>query len=264
MAYSTGQAANYAALKTALINACTGDGWTLTGDVLSKGTMFFKCTVEANKDYYTDIPWPVTYHAFTFTNEVYFVISYGDEYQWLTFGQSQQPGLTGSGNYYSGSLAADITSRGYTVGVYGIVYLYGCPAPFVGAYGSYEWARNGYLDSGIDGEDWYLGQGLTGRGRSMGYNVRLLQTQPNNYNMESVLLPVKVFKTRSDSLYSQTFQAENSRYLRNDNYSDETIVTIGLDQWMTFPFYKRNTSARNGGTVGDSGTFGWAIKYEGP
>lgn len=40
MAYSTGTASTFAALLTALQNACTANGWTLSGDVLHKGTCY--------------------------------------------------------------------------------------------------------------------------------------------------------------------------------------------------------------------------------
>ena len=42
MAYVTGAAASFADLKTAIQNAATANGWTLTSDVLSKDGCFFK------------------------------------------------------------------------------------------------------------------------------------------------------------------------------------------------------------------------------
>lgn len=42
MDYITGSASNLAALVTALQNACTSNGWTLTGDILSKGPCYIQ------------------------------------------------------------------------------------------------------------------------------------------------------------------------------------------------------------------------------
>ena len=48
MAYVSGTANDLAALRTAIINACTANGWTLSGSVLSKGSLYLSIAVNGN------------------------------------------------------------------------------------------------------------------------------------------------------------------------------------------------------------------------
>jgi hypothetical protein len=302
MAYTTGSAVSFSALHTALKDACVASGWAWDAgeEVLSKGTMFVKLSVtttpysggltalgrtslttgngpnlvQIGAMLGVPLTFPVTYHCFTFTNEIFFIISYGAEYQYLTFGQSTQPGLAGTGCYYSGSLSASIqTIVGREPGVYllgGGSYYTTINYPAFGwsTFFSSEQPKNTFIHSDLDGDGWRLDNGLIGEfyeddavGRYYAYD--LLKTQPNTYNMESVLIPYRLIKVRPNNLFSQVMEAENCRHIRTDYYPDESILTIGLDKWMVFPHFKRNLAARDGG-AGHSGTLGWAIKYEGP
>ena len=121
------------------------------------------------------------------------------------------------------------------------------------------------MDTGLDSDDQYYPWLPSYDPVTPGikYMSELITTQPNAFNNEGVLLPIKVIKTRASSKYSQVLQLENARNIRIDNYTPQEIIALGTDEWMVFPWYKKNVSARNGGgDVTHTGTFGWAIKYE--
>lgn len=89
--------------------------------------------------------------------------------------------------------------------------------------------------------------------------------QPNSWNSEATLLPIRAWKARPSSKISMTADLEFARHIRIDNLSPGDILTIGSDQWKVFPWYRKDVSAHNGGYfVNHTGTFGWAIRYEGP
>lgn len=130
MAYVTGAAASFADLKTAIQNAATANGWTLTSDVLSKDGCFFKLTsATAYLEIYGgtgqsgstltgassqgariinfashNITFPITYEIFINNSpaEVVCIVNYNsDYYQHILFGKSDVPGIGGTGAYFS-------------------------------------------------------------------------------------------------------------------------------------------------------------------
>jgi hypothetical protein len=285
MAYTTGSATSFAAMLTALTDACVADGWTWDSgnEVIWKGAIFAKLSVvsgtyggglsvlgrtsttagdgpnyaQIGPALQTALIFPITYHIFTFANEIMMVISSGDQYQWLTFGQSQQPGLPGSGNFYGASLAVSVDIDLWITSSQG----YATQALFWNTSLAIFETRNCYIDSDLDGGGWSLTTNPVG----IKYATELIDSQPNSYNNESVLIPIKGFLPRASDKFSQTLEVENARHMRIDNYQNEDIITLGLDKWMVFPWFVKNTAVRNGGDdVLHTGTFGWAIRYEGP
>lgn len=140
MAYVTGSATSMADLLTALQTACTGNGWTLSGNVLSKGTCYASVTVsgsvmsifggtgidgsnaltggyayDAQMRYLAGqaITWPATYEIFIASDpdEVYVVLQHNvTRYLWLGWGQSPAAGIPGTGNWYAASAGHDSSS----------------------------------------------------------------------------------------------------------------------------------------------------------
>lgn len=304
MAYSTGSAADYTAVRTAIINACVADGWTWdsVNEYLSKGTIFTRVYLTSNVNgaflaiqgargvddtlsttvgmgNFNSVPtlaFPVTYHVFTFPNEIYCVVGSGDEYRWLSFGQSQQPGLTGSGNFVSASSRVSpgqvqMATYNRSSSMTNLV----APGLFWAQKASSE-AQTYQVDNDLDplttGAPW----GLYYTGNTAGsyydeywtigtdFCVGLLDSQPNNYNMETVLIPIRGYKSRPDYKTSQVIELENARHIRNDHYQNEEIITLGTDKWMTFPYYKKDPTNRDATSNDSSGTYGMAIRYEGP
>ena len=151
MAYITGSAASFADLQTAIQNACTANGWTLSSGILSKNGCFFQL-VAGTSDGYAQlqlfggtgqsgttltgqppsnygakicsnngnvIAFPINYeiHLFTNPDEVYCVINYNsDFYQQLSFGKSDVPGIGGTGAWFSGAKRSDQTLTDATQG----------------------------------------------------------------------------------------------------------------------------------------------------
>ena len=313
MAYYTGSAANVAAVLTALTNACVAEGWTWSDNILSKadpgiyvrldattvvGTLAIPpfrlwarnvstaespSYVSMQQIYSEAITYPVTYHCFVFTNEVYFIINWPDKYLWCAFGQSQQPGLGGSGNWVAASVGAASYSSRYGTWEYPTQ---GCMCQSSGYEGTNtdslaapQFAWNGgtvlggspdmranfFMDVSLDSGDTYHPWMYVIRSTSPGikFMTELLDTQPNAFNNEGILLPIKVIKERASSKYSQVLQLENARHIRIDNYTPQEIIALGTDEWMVFPWYKKNASVPDGGyKINHTGTFGWAIKYE--
>lgn len=87
---------------------------------------------------------------------------------------------------------------------------------------------------------------------------------PNLYNEATILLPIKPLARRASGGLTIIANLKNARYLRNDNLAPGEIITLGADQWKTYPFFRKDVTLRNsGGDYPHSGTFGYAIKYTG-
>ena len=314
MAYITGSAASFADLQTAIQNACTANGWTLSSGILSKNGCFFQL-VAGTSDGYAQlqlfggtgrsgttltgqppsnygakicsnngnvIAFPINYeiHLFTNPDEVYCVINYNsDFYQQLSFGKSDVPGIGGTGAWFSGAKRSDQTLTDATQGnkvflsvswpesVGTITYDgYGCGLFFDGS-GDYFCS---FVHTGLDATPWRRDtswEALTGY-RSAGMQVsNLLMQLPNLYNSANVLLPIKPVALRSSGGVTIIANPKNARYLRIDNVVPGEIITFGAEKWKCYPFYRKDSTVRNG--VGwdtgatHSGTFGYAIRYTG-
>lgn len=140
MAYVSGTASDLTDLRGKIIAACTANGWTLTGAVLSKGTNYLTLTVSGTQLMLLGgtgesggaltgaapsagrvgtltagiqaLTFPLSYEVFLFsaTSEVFVVLNYsGSYYQWLAWGKSQIT-LPGTGMWFSGSIDARTTT----------------------------------------------------------------------------------------------------------------------------------------------------------
>jgi hypothetical protein len=298
MAYVTGSAADMTALMTALRSACTANGWTLSGEVLHRSNVYMRTQVVSGyltllggtgidggnnltgaasavvrvgrpSSGTTDITWPVTYHIFigTSPDEVYLVINYNvDLFQFLAFGQSSITGLLGTGTWFTGSLSATnwsaaawISIQAATGGSSSATSM----APWWGT-SSFAAAMAQFIHHGLDSATW----NPTGSAPPSACQAIAAMTgaQPSAWNSEAVLLPIQVWLARSSgNKISLVADLAYARYLRVDNYNPGDIIMIGSDAWMVFPFFKKDTVTRNGGSaVNHTGTFGWAIRYDGP
>ncbi|SEI99838.1 hypothetical protein SAMN04244572_02392 [Azotobacter beijerinckii] len=292
MAYYTGTANDLTALRQALIDACGLEGWSWNGtsEVLSKGSMFLRLQIVSG--YLTllgrtsatagDAPgvvrigqigsrplvFPLAYEIFVFAGEVYLIVNYSvDYYQWCAFGQSTVQGLPGTGLWLGASLGSAAASNGIDLyaqsGGSGAPTV--APALFWAADNQNTANRGCWVHSDLDAQGWWLTQTLGGFPVGIRAAAPLIGLLPNAWNSEAVLLPIRAFKVRPSSKVSLTADLANARYTRVDNYAPGEIVTLGPDRWKVFPWYRKNTASRNGGSnIDHSGTFGWAIRYEGP
>ncbi|MBB3103803.1 hypothetical protein FHR87_002200 [Azomonas macrocytogenes] len=283
------------ALRQALIDACVTEGWAWNAgsEVLSKDAMFLRLQIVSG--YLTllgrtsatagDMPnvvrigqlgtqplvWPLSYEIFVFNGEVYLVANYNvDFYQWCAFGLSTVDGLPGSGMWVGATVGSGVNPTG------GPIYIMGGAGGDPGdnsTSGALFWAtvtgsgggRNGFVHSDLDAQGWWLGQYLTDYPVGIAPIVPLIGLLPNAWNSEAVLLPIRSYKKRPELKVSLITDLEHARYTRVDNYEPSEIITIGSDRWKVYPWYRKNTTTRNGGSgIAHTGTFGWAIRYEGP
>lgn len=299
MAYVTGTAADLAGLRTGIINACTANGWTLSGTILSKSGVYVTLTVNGNfidlhsgtgesGGALTGTPganrnarigtltsgmapfvWPVTYEVFigTSPDEVYAVITYsGVYYQWLAWGKSSVATL-GTGGWYSGSLDNLTSIAGVNI--------------LLGANPGISFGGRGYSSSsacpGIfhataigpaRGES--VNHGLTGS--SNGWDIStdlgaakfrapLDYIMPSAWSSETVFLPIQAFSTAyGSSKVAMVLDLAHARACRIDNITPGTIITLGADEWKVFPWYSKSTTQ----STSNSGVIGWAVRYDGP
>lgn len=311
MAYYSGTASSLSNLLTALRTHAQADGWTLTGDVLSKAGVYFRVylgtynigcigcednalsnpspsDVMIGRMYALapnptrEITFPCNYELFGFAQELYLVVNYDtDSYQWMAFGKSTVPGLPGQGGWCGAT-----TGGNWVSGYQGPVYMVGNPgqnivsAPltdFAGCvlfgttgthYSSGNYASsNSWCNSNLDGHGWLPSSGGHGGIGFSGLETiqELLWQQPSAWNTEAALLPVRAWKLRPSWKNSLVAELEHARHIRIDNLAPGDVLTLGADRWKVFPWYRKNSAERNGGyQINHTGTFGWAIRYEGP
>lgn len=296
MAYYSGVAENWGELRQALLDACTAEGWTWhsTEEVLEKTGLFLRVP-PPGVDYWGvtgrtsltagDMPnsigigniyrtgtggferpvtFPAPYEVFAFDQEVFFVVNYDvDFYQWLAFGKSTVSGMPGTGMWVSGTRAATAYTDGVTIQVDGSSSG-NSTAMFYNTNGN-TYSRTGWVHSDLDGQGWWTTQTLGGSPPGIRPLRPLLEILPNTWDNEAVLLPIRAYKVRPSNRNSLVADIENARHTRVDYYEPGQVIQIGHERWKVLPWFRKNASSRNGGTWTDhTGTFGWAIRYEGP
>ncbi len=298
MAYYSGSASSMADVRSALVAACTSEGWAWnsSAEVLSAGSLFVKIqvvggyltllgrtsasagdapnVVRMGMLNATPVTWPVVYDIFVFENEVFMVINYSvDYYQFCGFGKSTVLGLPGTGMWVMASMAHVVTADGVRIspsgGGGGAVKGGATPAPFWSTAIAFNDVQRGHknywVHSDLDGQGWWLAQSRDEATVGVSAAAPLVALLPSRWNSEAVLLPIRCWKHRPSQKISLTVDMLHARWTRIDNYSPGQIVSLGSDRWKVFPCYRKNTNARDGGVgIDHSGTFGWAIRYEGP
>ncbi|MBL4838373.1 MAG: hypothetical protein JKY34_12435 [Kordiimonadaceae bacterium] len=224
----------------------------------------------------TSWAWPVAYnlHILTDPDEIYFFIRpVTNDYQFAAFAQSNVAGLPGTGNWVTATYA-DLGRKGSLNGISSIgggtsdVGSWDAPwAPFWGG-GIIASEHNTVLHDGLDDDGWTAGSGFSTVMSSLNAAqtiAPLLDRSPSNWNGEAVLLPIQPFLLRPSNKVSMVGDLAHARFLRIDNYAPEEIIDLNPDFWMVYPFRSKNTTERDGGGgITHTGTFGWAIRYDGP
>lgn len=237
--------------------------------------------------------WPATYYLFTFTNpaELFCIVKYGAErHTWLGFGELQKAYNYTGGSYYSAMYRPSATLERFYMafntapsslsGTNQLTFGGGGPQALAGCFlwGGYGDIANtfvtyntttGFLRCRYNGAAW---PDATLNPCASELSSLLLQAQPNRWNSQSVLLPIRAtIWAKASNAYVDFGAVPYARYMRVDNYLSGDILTLGTDRWMTFPFHRKDTADRNstaattdGWTRDHTGTYGWAIKYDGP
>lgn len=224
-----------------------------------------------------DIPnFPANYHIFIFATEVYFLAKFElNKFLYLAFGKSSVQ-LHESGLWISATACLDIhyNTGGIVINPYGGGSNYSPLSAVAPFWSTADYTYYGLLNSnsiilhGLDGMSWSYGGSWAYRSALTTFVSQaqpLINRQPSNWFTNAILLPFHVFMNRLGDKKSLVCDFQHSRFLRIDHYDPEQIITLGSDRWMIFPFYKKNITTRNGGTgIDHTGTFGWAIRYDGP
>lgn len=288
MAYVTGSSNSLADLLAAIQSACTTNGWTLSGNVLHKGACYTELVVSSgmitirggtgidggnaltgasNAGYgylgwsstagpygvTLAFTWPVTYfvHLNTSPDEVYVIVRHdGAGYQSLAFGLSNMPGLVGSGGWYAGGYYQADARFGY-----GNSPITPQGEGLVGSASASLFCNNNAVhgvNHSLDATTWVDAAAWRDWG-SVAFR------QPNQWNAESLLMPIRVYAARPSGFVSPVLECAHARYVNIANMADEQVITIGTDKWKVYPWFLRSTTASNG-----SWYCGHAFRYDGP
>lgn len=311
MAYVSGNAADVAALTSAIISACTSNGWTATAaDVVSKGDAFIKLTSDAPndrvvcraglgyatgaltdpmpQDSYLDHPlsseawaWPLAYEIHLHGSEVYVVTNWDtDKYSFLAFGQSKITGMTGKGVWVCGTGDVSVENggdfywidggvlNGYNAGavndnartgLFMLATAISWPTPGARSLGTY--IHHGFTGwNGVSNDSLVI---TTDACRQL----TMLDNPSVNPTGQTTLVPIQPVIDRGSSKVSMVADLLYARYVRLDTLNPGDVVTFGGDKWKVYPVYKRSSAVRSpvGNTqLKHSGTYGYAIRYDGP
>lgn len=302
MAYVTGSASSFTDLLTGIRSACTANGWTLAGNVLSKGTNFLRTQVVGTTIEFLggtgidgsnnltgagpsvvritsgvagiSITFPVTYevHLNAAPDEVYVVVNYNiNDYQWAAWGQSDVAGVGGTGMWYAAACVANNVINqwiggpaGASVGsqqlMYGLFYN--------DVSGQQVNGQNSFIHNGVDVTGWSPPDNVTPTPWSWSALRPLYAILPSQWNDETVLLPMPVYKPRSTgNKVSLLADLRHIRVCRIDFHDPGDIVALGPDSWKVYPWYRKSIVNRDGNTgspLTHSGTMGFAVRYTGP
>jgi len=231
------------------------------------------------------LTWPMEYsiHIFNDPVEVFLVAKFSvDHYCWAAFGISDVPGVPGTGMWLSANARAG--RGGYSVpgGVSigddwgGGSYVSGdvdvasssCALFWNTQPGAHPQTHSDTVHVNLDGIVWAgvpLPASEIGEVRAVRAAVPHIARSPSPWNQDAPLIPITCYMTRASSKASLVVDVRNARYIRVDNYVPGDILSLGSERWRVYPWFKKNSEARSGGNgIAHSGTYGWAIRYDGP
>lgn len=233
------------------------------------------------------VVFPCLYNIHIFDSEVYLIIEYGiKRFYWLAFGISSLP-LPGTGLWLAATWPIRYGHSSYPTGfgIYGLqshlTYNFSPRAsgPFWASMvqnGSTENYENCGIHFGLNGATWssQVGAGVQSFPTVQNYphaplcaSSQILRS-PSAWSSDTILTPIDVYLPVASNKLSKVLEVKNARYLRIDNYEPNQIITLGSDKWKIYPFHYKNLSARDGTSdintaVDHTGTYGWAIRYDG-
>lgn len=227
------------------------------------------------------VQFPVKYFCFTYSDidEVYFLINYADMYQWIAFGKSNIT-LPGTGLWVAGTSGLDSrrmpafiiinTSGSFTAHN---SYIYAtCAAMF--------WTAQPYNSDGKPCMNYWLHSNINSSypwslalndsySNAVGikYLTTHLESQPNEYNQQSLLLPILPYHTSAvySGYYTLVAHVQKARHLMINYLDPETIIYHGDEQWMVFPYFRKVYQSPYTFSIvrtTHTGNYGWVIKKE--
>lgn len=234
--------------------------------------------------YVTAASWPVTYYLFysASPDQIVCVVNYEtDKIQMMVFGDIVKIHSSAyvGGNWFFATKEfvstllpnlqeiSDVrivsgrgTSTGNQIGAF---------IPFTGAGDSATGnSGNTGLHVEIDGNVWNTANsaGFLYPITCTDETIRNVFRSPNAWNQQAHLIPIHI-QWAATANFMYLGYVEHLRHIRVNNYNIGDIVTLGADKWKVFPWYFKNLAAPNG-PVGNgfpnSGTIGFAVRYDGP
>lgn len=297
MPYFTGSISTPADMKSLIETQAVANGWTKTGEVLHKGLSAIKLTAPntnrleidayTNSDgvtgpasdtrsiYLANSHKPATYHLFIHADPdiIVFVIVYNvNNVQVMMFGDIKKIHNSAyvGGNFYFATLAENMTAVDQSKITFGGATslgsgnldsgTYTASMPFVtpSVFGIQPHEKNKQIRIEIDGEVWVDQSKVVFTDAS----IISLYRSPNTWNSQTHLVPMNLQFAGKDDLWHYLGFLEHIRLVRIDNYELGDIITITPDQWKVFPWTRKNSVSRNGGTAAESGTIGFAVRYD--
>jgi hypothetical protein len=273
-------------LVSAILAVCTANGWSQDGSVLYRGNAFVAVTSGANFANFQAVTdpapnvrmvssaamqvwtFPVNYeiNIFTAPDEVYIVVNHDTvKFQHAAWGISTVPDIGGTGMWISAPCGNVTTGGSGFQGFGGTLYDFGGSnawgfALFGQRSGQFD-RRNSFINCALDGTTGWKQNpyGLNGL-------HPLLDMLPNNWNGETILLPMPVIKAwASGAKVSLLAMPANLRVCRITNHDPMDVVSIASDDWKLYPWRYKDAANPNGvANVDSSGTWGCAIRYTGP
>lgn len=227
----------------------------------------------------TQPTWPMEYYIHVNDNpdEMYFISRFNIDFLYfLSFGKSDIPGLLSTGlflaataNCHAGPSGAGITCT--LSGVRDSGRTTACMFWSINDQSSTASHTNANtLASGLDSVIWSnnpAGTTETSKYAASAISAArtFLSVQPNAWNSEAPLNRIQAYQWRDSGKCSLVMDLKHARYIRVDNYDLGQVIQLGLDKWKVYPFYRKNVTSRDGGaSIQHTGTFGWAIRYDGP
>lgn len=303
MAYYSGLASSYTELKDVLIDACSENGWSVSGNtIISKAEMFFKLRISDQNgwpdgpgilmqggnsisnftspevrlgniaistagNYPLKIIFPINYMIHIFDHEVFLIINYQiDNFMYLVFGQDQfTKAIWLSGSIYQYISNLDLFTIYNNGG--------GSDTNSARSGGGFFWAGYGLgrntKDTIYFDNEWSQTNGgfayREGAVSALPSYINIINKIPSLWSSDSIFLPINIFKLAASSKVRLICQIQHAKFTRLDNFEPNQIIELGNDKWKIYPFHKKNILSRDGGAdANHTGTFGWAIRYDGP
>jgi hypothetical protein len=292
MAYATGSFTDLADLNSILKAFVSANGWTVSGDMVYRGTSFQyldnptnnqwlrirACNSAAGLELETTgkrlyVPsggTSKTYHLYVHTNPdmVFCIVNYnGTWYRMLCFGnivKIHASAFPGAGNFVYDPTNGDSTA--VTLARMDMSELFWTSQDGTPNVLGIQSSLGIPMNTGISGDIW--GNSTTNPQINF-VGQRIYWVTPNNFNAQAVLIPMALEKRLSSSptfsMYLGNY--EHIRLIRIDNYNPGDIVTVGGVDWKVFPWFRKDASQRNGNTNitavenQHSGTMGYAIRH---
>lgn len=303
MAYQTGTVVSAADLAATIKSFAAANGWTLAGDVLSKGGAYVRITapdatevrIEGARNgnfsapdicprysmiYNTAWPSVATYHLIAFANPdtVWCTINFAvTDHQHLGFGMLQKYGswVGGAwfhaqhcgGNPYSKNLNVHSTVDGGTVSVFNTDGKE-CALFWSQRDGQYV-GKASMLHCELRGYVWDSSGGIDSSDLQTIHCPTVLRPthkcNPNAFNGQTVLSPFQLFLLNTDGHYMPIGHVDHVRWLKLSNYNPGDVLAIGPDRWKVYPWSRKDGALPDGSRYPSlsTGVLGVAVRYDG-